>query len=35
MDDVDAIVLFSGTWVWASHLVGAIREFAGSGKGIC
>lgn len=34
MDDVDAIVLFSGTWVWAAHLVGAIRDFAGSGKGI-
>lgn len=34
MDDVDAVILFSGTWVWASHLVGAIRDFAGSGKGI-
>ena len=34
MDDVDAIVLFSGTWVWAAHLVGAIRDFAGSGKGL-
>jgi L-fucose isomerase-like protein len=34
MNDVDAVVLFSGTWVWASHLVGAIRDFAASGKGI-
>jgi L-arabinose isomerase len=34
MDDLDAIVLFSGTWVWAAHLIGAIRDFAGSGKGI-
>ena len=24
-DDIDAVVLFSGTWVWAAHLVGAIR----------
>jgi L-fucose isomerase-like protein len=31
---VDVVVLFSGTWVWASHLAGAIRDFAGSGKGI-
>ena len=34
MADVDAIVLFSGTWVWAAHLVGALRDFAGTGKGI-
>src|SRR5512137_2139143 len=34
MNDVDAVILFSGTWVWASHLVGAIRDFATSGKGI-
>lgn len=34
MDDIDAVVLFSGTWVWASHLIGAIRDFASSGKGI-
>ena len=25
---------FSGTWVWAAHLVGAIRDFAGTRKGI-
>jgi L-fucose isomerase len=33
-DDVDAVVLFSGTWVWAAHLIAAVRDFAGSGKGI-
>jgi len=34
MDDIDAIVLFSGTWVWAAHMVAALRDFAGTGKGI-
>lgn len=34
MDDLDAIVLFSGTWVWAAHLIGALRDFAFTGKGI-
>jgi L-fucose isomerase-like protein len=33
-DQVDAVVLFSGTWVWAAHLVGAIRDFATSGKAV-
>ena len=33
-DDVDSLVLFSGTWVWASHMIAAIREFAKTGKGI-
>jgi hypothetical protein len=33
-DDLDAVVLFSGTWVWAAHLVGALREFARTGKAI-
>ncbi len=33
-DDVDAIVLFSGTWVWSAHMIGALRDFAASGKGI-
>jgi len=31
---IDAVVLFSGTWVWAAHLVGAIRDFAASGKAV-
>jgi hypothetical protein len=34
MDDVDALVLFSGTWVWAAHLIPALRDFAFTGKGI-
>jgi L-arabinose isomerase len=33
-DAVDAVVLFSGTWVWAAHLVGAIRDYSGSDKGL-
>jgi len=31
---VDAVILFSGTWVWAAHLVGAIRDYASTGKGV-
>jgi L-fucose isomerase-like protein len=31
---IDAVVLFSGTWVWAAHLVGAIRDYAQTGKGV-
>lgn len=34
MDDLDAVILFSGTWVWAAHLIGAIRDFSFAGKGI-
>jgi len=34
MDDLDAVVLFSGTWVWAAHLVPALRDFSCSGKAI-
>lgn len=33
-DQVDMVVLFSGTWVWAAHLVGAIRDFVASGKAV-
>ena len=33
-EQVDMIVLFSGTWVWAAHLVGAIRDYAASGKAV-
>jgi len=33
-DDVDSLILFSGTWVWASNMIAAIREFAKTGKGI-
>ncbi len=34
MDDIDAVILFSGTWVWAAHLIATIRDFAATGKGI-
>ena len=34
MNDLDALVLFSGTWVWAAHMIAAIRDFSTSGKGI-
>jgi hypothetical protein len=33
-DSIDAVVLFSGTWVWAAHMVGAIRDYSNSGKGL-
>jgi len=33
-DDIDCLVLFSGTWVWSAHMIAAIREFAKTGKGI-
>ena len=33
-DEIDAVVLFSGTWVWAAHIIGALRDFATSGKGV-
>jgi len=33
-DRVDGVILFSGTWVWASHMIGAIRDFALTGKGV-
>jgi L-fucose isomerase-like protein len=31
-DDIDAVILFSGTWVWSAHLIAAIRDFTMSGK---
>jgi L-fucose isomerase-like protein len=33
-DAVDCLVLFSGTWVWAAHLVAAVRDFAAGGKAV-
>lgn len=33
-DRISCVVLFSGTWVWASHMVAAIRDFAASGKAV-
>ena len=34
MDDVDAVVLFSGTWVWAAHMIAAVRDFCATGKAV-
>lgn len=31
-DTIDGVILFSGTWVWAAHMLGAIRDFAMTGK---
>jgi L-arabinose isomerase len=28
------VILFSGTWIWASHLIGAIRDFSMTGRGV-
>jgi len=33
-DNVDCVILFSGTWVWAAHLIAAVRDFAATGKGV-
>jgi L-fucose isomerase-like protein len=33
-EDVDCVILFSGTWVWAAHLIAAVRDYALTGKGI-
>ncbi|MDD3998069.1 MAG: hypothetical protein PHH86_10210 [Sphaerochaetaceae bacterium] len=33
-DSIDALVLFTGTWVWSAHLLASVREFAKTGKGI-
>jgi L-fucose isomerase-like protein len=33
-DQIDMVVLFSGTWVWAAHLVAAVRDFVASGKAV-
>ncbi|MGB7438831.1 MAG: hypothetical protein WBW49_25715 [Candidatus Acidiferrum sp.] len=33
-DHIDMVVLFSGTWVWAAHLVAAARDYVASGKAL-
>ena len=33
-ESVDCVILFSGTWVWAAHLIAAIRDYAATGKGV-
>jgi hypothetical protein len=34
MEDLDLVVLFAGTWIWAAHLIAALRDFSLTGKGI-
>ncbi len=31
-DTIDCVILFTGTWVWAAHMIAAIRDFALTGK---
>jgi L-arabinose isomerase len=33
-DAIDVVILFSGTWVWAAHMVAAIRDYSATGKGL-
>jgi len=33
-DGIDCVILFSGTWIWAAHLIAAVRDFAMTGKGV-
>jgi len=33
-DRIDCVILFSGTWVWAAHMIAAVRDFAMTGKGV-
>ncbi|MCX7014077.1 MAG: hypothetical protein NTW86_16240 [Candidatus Sumerlaeota bacterium] len=33
-ETIDGVVLFSGTWVWAAHLVAAVRDYALTGRGV-
>ncbi|HEX6907179.1 MAG TPA: hypothetical protein VF154_11265, partial [Terriglobales bacterium] len=33
-NEIDGVVLFSGTWVWAAHLAAALRDYAATGKGL-
>jgi len=33
-ESIDALILCSGTWIWAGYMIAAIRDFAMSGKPI-
>ena len=33
-DSIDALILVSGTWIWAGYMIAAVRDFAQSGKPI-
>ena len=30
-DSIDGVILFTGTWVWAGNLIGAVRDYVNSG----
>lgn len=30
-ESIDAVILFSGTWIWAGNLIGAVRDYVNSG----
>ena len=31
-DNIDCVILFSGTWIWSAHIIAAIRDYAMTGK---
>jgi len=33
-DSIDGVILFTGTWVWAGNLIGAVRDYVNSGGNI-
>jgi len=33
-DSIDCVILFTGTWVWASEMIAAVRDYAKTGKGL-
>jgi hypothetical protein len=33
-EEVDLVILFSGTWIWASQMIAAVRDYALTGKGV-
>jgi len=33
-EQISSVILFSGTWIWAAHLLAAIRDYSMTGKGI-
>jgi L-fucose isomerase-like protein len=33
-EGIDGVILFSGTWVWAGNLIGAVRDYANSDKAV-
>jgi L-fucose isomerase-like protein len=31
-ESIDGVILFTGTWVWAGNLIGAVRDYVNSGR---